>query len=211
MNNKRDSFIFYRSFFEAIEKADKESQLIVYRAIATYSLNREEPQLNGIAGILWTLIKPQIDANWKRFINGCKGGIYGNKGGAPKGNKNAKTKKQQNNPTAVVFSTPNVNDNVNVNNIYDESKDSSNMLPFEDIWQLYGKKGNKKTSLRKWNKLSITDRKKVVEYIPLYIDSTPDKQYRKNFETFLNQECWNDELPINEQKIKEDEYTRNYL
>ena len=101
---EKDSFVFYRSFFEAIEKADKDSQLVIYRAISLYALDRVEPKLNGVASILWTLIKPQLDANWRRFENGCKGGEYGKNGGAPKGNKNAfkgKTtpKQPQDNPT----------------------------------------------------------------------------------------------------------------
>jgi hypothetical protein len=36
--------------------------------------------------------------------------------------------------------------------------------------------------------------------IPAYVLSTPDKQYRKNFETYLNQECWNDEVITNGQQ-----------
>lgn len=106
----RDSFVFYRSFFEAIEEADDVAQLQLYRAIALYALNHEEPQLSGLAKALWIAIRPQIDANFKRYINGRKGGKDGIKGGAPKGNQNAK-KQPQNNPKT----TPNVNVNENEN------------------------------------------------------------------------------------------------
>lgn len=55
-------------------------------------------------------------------------------------------------------------------------------------------------------------REKALTYIPAYVKSTPDKQYRKNFETFLNQECWNDELPNNNQVNDQlHETERNYL
>ena len=96
-----DSFIFYRSFYDAIEEADDQSQLQLYRAIALYALNREEPQLTGIIKAVWMAIKPQIDANFNRYVNGCKGAPYGKKGGAPKGNSNARKttpKQPQNNP-----------------------------------------------------------------------------------------------------------------
>lgn len=105
MTKQRDSFIFYRSFFEAIEEVEAESQLPIYRAIAMYALDKKEPKLTGLGKVLWRLIKPQIDANWQRFENGCKGGEHGFKGGAPMGNQNAR-KQPQNNPKTTA------NDNV---------------------------------------------------------------------------------------------------
>jgi len=69
---------------------------------------------------------------------------------------------------------------------------------FEAVWEAYGKKGNKKTSRAKFNKLDIVDQNLIYRHIPAYVLSTPDKQYRKNFETYLNQECWNDEVITNE-------------
>ena len=66
---------------------------------------------------------------------------------------------------------------------------------FEVAWNLYQKKVGPKDKLKaKWNKLSLRDRKSAIEYIPLYIQSQPDKQFRKNFQTFLNQRGWEDEL-----------------
>jgi hypothetical protein len=69
---------------------------------------------------------------------------------------------------------------------------------FEGMWEAYGKKGNKKTSRAKFNKLDILDQNLIYDHIPIYVLSTPDKQYRKNFETYLNQECWNDEVITDE-------------
>lgn len=204
----RDSFIFYRSFQNAINEASETEQLSIYRAIAGYALNMEEPNLSGVAKLAWLLIKPQLDANWRRFENGCKGG-------APNGNKNNRyskstTKVQPRNDqsTTKVQANVNDNDNVNVNNNIGESTDSPTTLSFENIWSLYGKKGNKKTSERKWGKLSITAKEKALAYIPAYVEATPDKQYRKNFETFLNQECWNDELPSNDPINKTEHETK---
>lgn len=111
---KPDSFIFYRSFLEAIEEADETSQLQLFRAIALYALNREEPKLKGMVRAVWMAIKPQIDANFTRYINGCKGAPHGKKGGAPKGNSNAK-KQPQNNPKTTPNYNPNENYNLNYN------------------------------------------------------------------------------------------------
>ena len=69
---------------------------------------------------------------------------------------------------------------------------------FDDVWNVYGKKGNKKTSKAKYLKLSSKDRETLSENVGAYVLSTPDKQYRKNFETYINQEVWNDEVNNNE-------------
>ena len=95
----RDSFIFYRSFQKAIDACSQDDQLLIYKAIANYALDRVEPDLSGVAQVCWVLIKPQLDANWKRYDNGCKGGEFGKKGGAPKGNKmQTRAKQPLNNP-----------------------------------------------------------------------------------------------------------------
>jgi hypothetical protein len=74
--------------------------------------------------------------------------------------------------------------------------DEANENSFEKIWELYERKGNKKTSMQKWANLKNHCREAIFAHVPLYVQSTPDKQYRKNFETYLNQECWNDEVVI---------------
>ena len=106
----RDSFVFYRSFQTAIDRLPEPGQLEIYRAIALYGLNREEPDLDGYPAAIFDIVRPQLDANFKRYENGCKGAEYGRLGGAPKGNQNARKQPQINPET-----TPNVNDNVNVN------------------------------------------------------------------------------------------------
>lgn len=88
---------------------------------------------------------------------------------------------------------------VNKNNKYNgESNDSPIEFSFENVWEQYGKKGNKKTSNAKWNRLSNTNKALALKHIPEYVKATPDKQYRKNFETYLNQEVWNDTIMPND-------------
>ncbi|MFI3270206.1 MAG: DUF6291 domain-containing protein [Rikenellaceae bacterium] len=122
--NSRVSFVFYESFYSAINVMEITEQLTIYKAIAEYSLYRQEPNLTGVGGVVWLLIKPQLDANWRRFESGCRGGKHGSKGGAPEGNVNARREgdQSQNNPKTTPKqpqnnpkTTPNVNVNVNVN------------------------------------------------------------------------------------------------
>lgn len=67
---ERDSFIFYRSFYESIKEIPDEQQLETYKAITEYALNGKEEQLAGVSKAIFTLIKPQLDANLKRYLNG---------------------------------------------------------------------------------------------------------------------------------------------
>lgn len=74
-------------------------------------------------------------------------------------------------------------------------KEVKDEYTFERAWNLYEKKVGCKAKLeKKWNSMSQKDRKAAIEYIPLYVISQPDKQYRKNFQTFLNQRGWEDEI-----------------
>jgi hypothetical protein len=69
---KRDSFIIYRSFYEAILDLPKESQTKVWEAICEYSLNFKDIELSGIESTIFKLIKPNLEANRRKFINGKK-------------------------------------------------------------------------------------------------------------------------------------------
>ncbi len=49
----------------------------------------------------------------------------------------------------------------------------------------------------KFKKLTKTEVDLIFEKLPFYVQSTPDKQYRKNPLTWLNGKCWNDEIQQN--------------
>lgn len=68
-------------------------------------------------------------------------------------------------------------------------------IDFEFFWIEYDKKvGDKKKLIKKWNNLTDAEREKIMEYLPSYKNSVPDKQFRKNPETFFNNKSWNDEI-----------------
>lgn len=109
----RDSFIFYRSFYEAISELPKENQADSYNAIMRYALDQEEIELTGISKAIFSLVKPQLDANYKKYENGKQ--------------KKSKTeaKQKQTKSKKVTNVNVNVNDNVNVNvNDNDKVSDS---------------------------------------------------------------------------------------
>lgn len=106
----RDSFVFYESFYLALSELSAAQQGKIYTAICRYALYGEEPELKGASSAVFKLIKPQIDANNRRYENGKKGGVHGIKGGRPKNPK--ETPKE---PLTNPKETPNVHVHVNVN------------------------------------------------------------------------------------------------
>ena len=80
MTQQKKGFIFYKSFHEAIKELPNKQQLEIYQAIFEYSFEEKDKKLEGISKSIFTLIKPQLEANHKKFLNGCKGAEHGNKG-----------------------------------------------------------------------------------------------------------------------------------
>lgn len=126
-----DSFIFYRSFYEAIEDFQPEEFKEAMMALMKYAFDGEESEVSGYVKTFYKLVKPQIDANNGRRANGQKGG-------APAGNQNAKKQPKNNLETTkqptVDFENnskqPNVNDNDNVNvndNLNANDNDNANV------------------------------------------------------------------------------------
>lgn len=114
----RESFIFYRSYVEALKELPDENRLHIMDAVLRYALEGEAPNLSGVEKAVFLLMRPQIDANNRRYENGKKGAESGSKGGRPAKNKPQEnpeitSKKPQENPTE----TPNENVNVNVNDL----------------------------------------------------------------------------------------------
>ena len=75
----KDSFIFYRSFYEASKELKDKDRVKLYDAICEKSLNDKEIALTGLSGSMFKLIKPQLEANIKKYENGKKGGRPKNK------------------------------------------------------------------------------------------------------------------------------------
>lgn len=121
---ERESFVFYRSFYEAIKDVPKKYRSVIYEAVFEYVFDSQEPSLSGVPSALWKLIRPQIDASQKRYENSKKGAEYGKMGGRPKKTKESekplkgyeeKPLKDKKSETLNVNVNSNVNENVNVN------------------------------------------------------------------------------------------------
>ena len=120
-----DSFVFYRSFYEAIKDLPDADRLNIYDSICEYALDHNDIEKTVVAKGMMALIKPQVDANYKKRMNGSLGGRpktaqSGEESEDKADNQGEKqnldeTKAKPNNNLDITKGKPNVNVNVNVN------------------------------------------------------------------------------------------------
>ena len=149
-------------------------------------INDLNPVSDRLIELLFNPIKATLKRDLESWLNKQKTNKEnGLKGGRPK---KTETQNNPNNPVGFLETQNNpqkgVSVNDNVNDIYS----------FNEFWSDYGKSVDKTKCKAKFEKLSDKIKIKIKEVLPLYVKSTPDKQFRKNPQTWLNGECWNDEV-----------------
>ena len=83
----------------------------------------------------------------------------------------------------------------NKNDKNDKNEKNNTVLSFSDFWDLYDKKRGDKTRLeKKYNGINEEDRKKIMAHVKAYKLAQPDKQFRKDPATYLNNRGWEDEI-----------------
>lgn len=162
----RDSFVFYKSWSDAIELLPEEDKARAYLALIRYACTGEADELTGPAKIIFTLAQPIIDTNNKRFEDG-------NRGGRPKKPVvlNSKTSGFENENQWLRKRKPNEkeneneNENVNVNdnesvNVSENEKEINNntgdISLFDLFWTSYPKKVGKEQARKAFTKLKPT-------------------------------------------------------
>lgn len=75
---------------------------------------------------------------------------------------------------------------------------------FEVFFEMYGKKVDRVKAEKKWEKISKSDRDKIMQHIPKYVASTPDKAFRKNPSTYLESRTWDDEIVSRQPNAKDE-------
>ena len=125
----KDSVVFYKSFFDAIEELPTKYQAAVYTAVCRYSFYGEIPELSGVAKALFIVMKANIDAAEKRYTAAVENG---KKGGRPKKDSEKNEEPEENpieterkpiqNPTETETEpNQNLNDNENVTDTVTEN------------------------------------------------------------------------------------------
>ena len=126
----KNSFVIYHNYRETLEDLTDEQVGKLFRAIFDYEIDKKEPNFNGELKIAFRFIKKDLDLNndkyesiWERNRKN------GQKGGAPKGNQNAKKQpkqpKQPDNDNEYDYDNDNEYDYDNDNDYILESKKES--------------------------------------------------------------------------------------
>lgn len=210
----RDGFVFYRSFYEAIRELPRDVQGEIYTAIVEYGLyGKETERLKPIARSIFALVKPQLDANTARYVNGKLGAEsgklgaeYGKLGGRPKSENPPKT------PLKPPKNPPKEKDKVKVKEKVKDLKDivqpEDKNLPvesvnqgemwFEMFWRAYPKHQDRKKAEQRFKRVCTSERKfrEIMDGLErnLPVWAGRDKKYIPLPTTWLNGERWNDEI-----------------
>ena len=152
MDNK-ESFIFYRSFYEAIKTMpDDGEQAKAYKYIFEYVFEGKEPNEKDFATAMFCMVKVNIDNANKRYLASVENG---KKGGRPPKNKNLE---KPSNNLDVTYKEPkhnlnvNDNDNYNVNVNYNDNLNVNNN--YKNIFVLVEKEFGRTLSSTEISKLT---------------------------------------------------------
>ncbi len=70
----RGSFVFYDSFYKSMKHLGCEDKSELLQAICEYGLFEKQTKLSPYIESLFALVKPQLEANFRKRKNGKKGG-----------------------------------------------------------------------------------------------------------------------------------------
>ena len=202
-----ESFVFYKSFYDSTKNLKDSDKLLVFNAIFSYTFEGKEQKLKGIPAIIWTLVKPNLDASISNRINGRKGGRpkkdEESKRGVIETGKGGLLEKE--NPAfKKTITNGDVNEDVDVNENVDEDIPFSEELPkvpqenyedqFNRFWEKYPSSVNKKGAKTKF--VSIVKKNpdlfgKIMGGVENYLSSEKvSKGVICHATTWLNQERW---------------------
>lgn len=174
----KDSFVLYTSQYVAIKELEDEQLGRLFRALFEKQLGNEVVLANDIK-IAFNFINNQMVVDNQKYKKKCET-LKNNakKGGAPKGNQNAKKQKQPNREKN------NLNDNDNDNEIiiYDNLKEKNKKEKFS-----FGEFKNVLLSEEELEKLKqrFSDYELRIEKLSNYIASKGDR-YKSHYATILN-------------------------
>ena len=206
MDKSKKSFILYSDQKELFDQLSDEQAGKLIKFIFSY-INDEEPTTdNLLINLAFTPIKQQFKRDLDKWNKTKEGRSKAGKASAEA----RRNKKQQSstNSTSVnnvqqtsTSSTDNVNVNVNDNvnvNVNDIKKE---IYSFEEFWNDYDKKTDRKSCEVKWKKIKDSDKLKIKETVKSFVSYKPFKDYTyPNPKTYLNQERWNDDIEVKKNK-----------
>jgi hypothetical protein len=214
MAENKKSFVLYCDLIHTIKKMPDDKAGLLFKHLLSY-VNDENPVTNDLLiELTFEPIKQQLKrdlgkweneiikkadsgalGNLKRWNEDLYNKVINNDLSLQKAIEIAKHRKASqsdniNRKASQSIANIAVNDNVNVNVSVNDIN-----ISFDVFWNLYNKKvGDKKKVESKWNKLKDSERQKIIDTLPIFLNSIKDKQFQPHPQTYLNNSRWNDEI-----------------
>lgn len=184
----RKAINFFRSYYDVAKELSDKDRLAFYDAILKKQFENIDSNLTGMANFAYVSQKHSINSQIKGYYD--------------------KTKDEKFNPIAppTVGATEPPSQQGEGQGQVEEQEQLVN-IAFSEFWNLYNKKvGNKDKCEKKWNSLKDAERQKIIDTLPGFIASIPDKQFQPHPQTYLNNSRWNDEISANTSNNKKHYY-----
>ena len=196
----------------------------LFKAIYAYADEGDMPDFNGPMMSLFMVICTQIDRSREAYKAKCEKNrtnsmkrktMQGNSMATSMDNERKPSLSTDNdrcpptttvtlpnpNPSPSPIPNPDIDDGVDTHIINEAEVAVSEECPFNEIWDMYGKPVGDVEQLRKrWQQLTLDEKRKIYEYVPLYVQSRPEKKYRKDFANFLTCRTWETE-PLTKESL----------
>jgi hypothetical protein len=219
MDKDSNTILLFTEQRTAFEYLSDEDAGRMIKAIYAYSDEGTIPNFEGAMMSLFSLVRSQIDRSREAYQKKCdqnrrnsrkRKNMQGESDEPSTDNENdpsLSTDNERCQPTTnVILPNPNrnpnpkpdIDDGANTHIINGDVVVEGEEYPFDEVWNMYGKFVGDVEALRKrWNELSADEKRNIFNYVPFYVQSRPEKKYRKDFANFLTCRTWETE-PINQ-------------
>ena len=72
--DEKNSFVFYRSFLDALKELEAQDFKDAVIALAEYGLDQKEPECTGVVKAIFSLCRPILDTNYQKWVKSKSGG-----------------------------------------------------------------------------------------------------------------------------------------
>ena len=216
MKKDANTILLFTEHRAAIDYLSDEDAGKLIKALFAYVDEGQLPDFNGPMMSLFMVIRTQIDRSHEAYKAKCERNsanakkrfaIHSTSATASPGNPSQANVSERMlphtdaslpNPTSNPIPNPGIDDGADTHIINDAEVAENEEDSFNKIWDLYDKHVGNVESLRNtWATLSADEKRKIFDYVTIYVRVRPDRKYRKNFENFLACRTWETE-PINQ-------------
>jgi hypothetical protein len=201
----KKSIILHSDSLSVLDELSNEQSGILFKAIHTF-MNGQEPELDFAMKMCFLPFRNQFLRDLEKYERKCEANRKnGLNGGRPR-----KTEK-----TEMVSDEPNETEsnrkNHDSDNKKDNKKDNKNKnetfeISFDVFWNIFDKKVDKVKCFNIWKKIKPEQHEEIILIAKKYVDATPDVKFRKNPLTWLNGQCWNDEIEVKNKPLISTKY-----